>query len=88
LTKRLPISTQLAAAKLLYRLIEACIDGNEGYEPDDDGRVLLIEKTDTEEIIEEALGRIIEDALFEPGYMERSFFITCILENDHTQALR
>ena len=79
-----PISTQLVAAKLLCGLIEACIDGNGSYEPEDDGRVVLIEETDTEETIAEELGSNIEDALFEPGYMERGFFITCILENDHS----
>jgi hypothetical protein len=50
----LPISTQLVAAKLLCGLIEACIDGNGSYIPDEDGRVVLIEETDTEEMIEEA----------------------------------
>jgi hypothetical protein len=78
----LPISTQLVAAKLLCRLIEACIDGNGGYEPEDDGRVVLIEETDTEEMIEEVLGSSIKDALFEPGFVERGFFVTCVLEND------
>jgi len=78
----LPLSTRLVAAKLLCGLIEACIDGNGSYEPEDDGRVVLIEKTDTEEVIEEVLGGSIEDTLFEPGYMERGFFITCILGND------
>jgi hypothetical protein len=39
----LPISTQLVAAKLLCGLIEACIDGNGIYEPEDDGRVVLID---------------------------------------------
>jgi len=77
-----PKSTQLVAAKLLCGLIEACIDKNGGYEPEDDGRVVLIEETDTEEMIEEVLGRGIEEALFEPGYMEKGFFITAILEND------
>jgi len=33
-------------------------------------------------MIEEVLGSSIENALFEPGFMERGFFITCILEND------
>jgi len=78
----LPISTQLVAAKLLCGLIEACIDGNGSYEPEDDGRVILIEETDTEETIEELLGGSVEEAMFEPGFMERGFFITCILEND------
>jgi len=78
-TADLPISTQLVAAKLLCGLTEACIEGNGSYEPDDDGRVVLIEEIDTEEMIEELLGGNIEDALFEPGYMERGFFITCIL---------
>ena len=58
----LPISTQLVAAKLLYGLIEACVDGNGGYEPEIDGRVVLIEETDSEEMIEEVLGGSIEDA--------------------------
>jgi len=71
-----PISTQLVAAKLLCGLIEACIDGNGRYEPEDDGRVVLIEETDTEEMIEDLLGRRLEDALFEPGFMERGFFIS------------
>jgi len=77
-----PISTQLVAAKLLCGLIEACIDGNGNYDPEDDGRVVLIEEADSREMIEEVLGSSIEDALFEPGFMERGFFITCILEND------
>jgi len=46
------LSTQLVAAKLLCGLIEACIDGNGSYEPEDDGRIVLIEETDTEEMIE------------------------------------
>jgi len=78
----LPISTQLVAAKLLCGLIEACLDGNGSYVPDEDGHIVLIEETDTEEMIEEVLGGSIEDALFEPGFMERGLFITCILEND------
>jgi len=78
----LPISTQLVAAKLLCGLIEACIDGNGSYEPEDDGRAVLIEETDTEEMIQEVLGGSIENALFEPGFKKRGFFITCILEND------
>jgi hypothetical protein len=78
----LPISTQLVAAKLLCGLIEACLEGNGIYDPDEDGRVVLIEETDIEEMIEEVLGSSIEDALFEPGFVERGFFITCILEND------
>jgi len=77
-----PIVTQLVAAKLLCGLIEACIDVNGGYESEDDGRIVLIEEPDTKEMIEEVLGISIEDALFEPGYMERGFFITCILENN------
>jgi len=63
-------------------LIEACIDGTGSYEPEDDGRVILIEETDKQEMIQEMLGRRIEDALFEPGFMERGFFVTAILEND------
>jgi len=78
----LPISTQLVAAKLLCGLIEACIDGNGSYEPEYDGRMVLIEETDTEEMIEEVLGRRIEDALFELGFREGGFFVTAILEND------
>jgi len=77
-----PILTQLVAAKLLCGLIEACIDGNGSYEPEDDGRIVLIEETDTAEMIEEVLGRGIEDALFEAGFVERGFYVTAILEND------
>jgi len=53
-----PISTQLVAAKLLCGLIKACLDGNGSYDPEDDGRVVLIEETDTEEMIEDLLGRV------------------------------
>jgi len=42
----LPLSTQLVAAKLLCGLIEACVDGNGSYDPEDDGRVVLIEETE------------------------------------------
>ena len=44
--------------------------------------MVLIEETDSEEMIEEVLGGSVEDALFERGYVERGFFVTSVLEND------
>lgn len=78
----LAISTQLVVAKLLCGLIEACTENGRLYVPDDDGRIVLIEESDSPEQIEETLGYSIEDAPFEPGYLERGFFITCILTDD------
>ena len=52
------------AAKLFSGLIEACTENGRLHFPDDDGRIVLLEETDSPERIEENLEYSVEEAPF------------------------
>jgi len=75
----LPPRYRKVVTETLTNLIDTCQRYNGGYDPAEDGYVLLLEPDDTEETTREALGHTLTDAPFEFVSLEDGCFVTAIL---------
>lgn len=78
----LPPNLHHTVLRAMTTLVEISTWPGKTYSPDDDGQVVLIEPSDTEEAQRTAFGYPLKDAPFEGVFRDQDYYVAVLLANN------